>query len=161
MSSLALAGESAELPVHLEESHAGEFYHLVEALPLNEPHTLVLIDAHSDASGIADSDAVREAGAVADFVIVMPHWRTEHRLEPDERQLRFAQSLFEAGADLIVSSGPHVVQLLQHTRSAAWHSRWATPFSVAPAQMPSGQMEPCSKLPWRPMQSVHNWSEHA
>ena len=47
------------LPIHIEESHAGTFYHLVETLPLNEPHTLVLIDAHSDANGSADSDAIR------------------------------------------------------------------------------------------------------
>ena len=62
---------------------------------------------------------VREAGTMADFVIVMPHWGTEHRLEPDERQLRIAQSLFEAGVDLIVGSGPHVVQRLQHTRAGS------------------------------------------
>jgi hypothetical protein len=62
---------------------------------------------------------VREAGTTAEFVIVMPHWGTEHRLEPDERQLRIAQSLFEAGADLIVGSGPHVVQRLQHTRAGS------------------------------------------
>ena len=49
------------LPVHIEESHAGTFYHLVETLPLNEPHTLVLIDAHSDANGIANSDEIRAA----------------------------------------------------------------------------------------------------
>ncbi len=62
---------------------------------------------------------VREAAAEADFVIVMPHWGTEHRLVPDERQLRVAQTLFEAGADLIVGSGPHVVQRLQHTRAGS------------------------------------------
>jgi len=49
------------LPVHVEESHAGAFYHLVEALPLKEPHTLVLIDAHCDANGIATSDDIRAA----------------------------------------------------------------------------------------------------
>ncbi|WP_395737545.1 CapA family protein [Prosthecobacter sp.] len=49
------------LPVHVEESHAGAFYHLVETLPLREAHTLVLIDAHCDANGIANSDEIRKA----------------------------------------------------------------------------------------------------
>lgn len=49
------------LPIHIEESHAGTFYHLVETLPFKEPHTLVLIDAHCDANGIADSDEIRSA----------------------------------------------------------------------------------------------------
>lgn len=51
----------ATLPVYLEESHAGAFYHLVETLPLAEPHTLILVDAHSDASAIPGSDAIRAA----------------------------------------------------------------------------------------------------
>lgn len=49
------------LPVHIEESHAGAFYHLVETVPLHEPHTLVLIDAHCDANDSADSDEIRSA----------------------------------------------------------------------------------------------------
>jgi hypothetical protein len=53
--------QAQTLPIHLEESHAGAFYHLVETLPFNEPHTLVLIDAHSDANGIAHSDEIRTA----------------------------------------------------------------------------------------------------
>jgi poly-gamma-glutamate capsule biosynthesis protein CapA/YwtB (metallophosphatase superfamily) len=58
---------------------------------------------------------VREAKALADWVIIMPHWGAEHRLEPDERQLHLAQSLLTSGADLIVGSGPHVVQRLEHS----------------------------------------------
>lgn len=49
------------LPVWLEESHAGSFYFFADTLPLNEPHTLVLIDAHSDASAIPNSDLIRES----------------------------------------------------------------------------------------------------
>jgi len=54
------AEDSPLLDIYFEESHAGTFYHLAETLPLEEPHTLVLIDAHSDASAIANSDAIRE-----------------------------------------------------------------------------------------------------
>src|SRR3954463_15042920 len=54
------AAAPTKLDIYFEESHAGSFYHLAEILPLEEPHTLVLIDAHSDASAIANSDAIRE-----------------------------------------------------------------------------------------------------
>ena len=47
------------LPVFLEDSHAGSFYWIAENVPLDEPHTLVLFDAHSDASQVFDSDEVR------------------------------------------------------------------------------------------------------
>lgn len=50
-----------ELPVYLEESHAGTFYHFASTLPLDEPHTLILVDAHTDATGLAGSDEVRTA----------------------------------------------------------------------------------------------------
>ncbi len=50
-----------DLPVWIEESHAGSFYFFVETLRLSEPHTLVLFDAHSDANGIPKSDSIREA----------------------------------------------------------------------------------------------------
>jgi hypothetical protein len=58
---LAFDLRSETLPIHLEESHAGTFYQWVETLPFNEAHTLVLVDAHSDANGVANSDAIRSA----------------------------------------------------------------------------------------------------
>lgn len=58
---LASQALAQTLPVYLEESHAGAFYHLVETLPLREAHTLVLIDAHCDANGMANSDEIRAA----------------------------------------------------------------------------------------------------
>ena len=58
---LARPALAQTLPVYIEESHAGAFYHLVETLPLREAHTLVLIDAHCDANGMANSDEIRKA----------------------------------------------------------------------------------------------------
>jgi hypothetical protein len=57
----AVARAATELPVYVEESHAGSFYFLAGTLPLDEPHTLILVDAHTDASGIAASDEIRAA----------------------------------------------------------------------------------------------------
>ena len=48
------------LPIYVEDSHAGSFYWLAEHLDLDEDHTLVHFDAHSDASAIFDSDKLRE-----------------------------------------------------------------------------------------------------
>jgi hypothetical protein len=73
------------LPVHVEESHAGTFYHLVETLPLNEPHTLVLIDAHCDANGIAESDeirsAIRRGPTVQKRTAMLAEWRKTGRIQ--------------------------------------------------------------------------------
>ena len=52
---------SSQLPIYIEDSHAGSFYFLAEHLDLDLPHTLLLFDAHSDASPIFNSDAIRAA----------------------------------------------------------------------------------------------------
>lgn len=74
-----------KLPVHVEESHAGAFYHLVETLPSKEPHTLVLFDAHSDANGIASSDTIRadirRGPTVESRNAMLKRWRQEGRIQ--------------------------------------------------------------------------------
>jgi poly-gamma-glutamate capsule biosynthesis protein CapA/YwtB (metallophosphatase superfamily) len=49
----------AQLEIYLEDSHAGTFYHWAQQLDLEQPHTLVLVDAHSDASRMLGSDRLR------------------------------------------------------------------------------------------------------
>jgi hypothetical protein len=49
------------LPIYIEDNHAGTFYWLAQNLDLDQPCTLILFDAHSDASGIFDSDKIRDA----------------------------------------------------------------------------------------------------
>jgi Bacterial capsule synthesis protein PGA_cap len=63
--SQALAS-SSQLPIYIEDSHAGSFYFLAEHLDLDRPHTFLLFDAHSDASAIFNSDAIRAAMRLAD-----------------------------------------------------------------------------------------------
>jgi poly-gamma-glutamate capsule biosynthesis protein CapA/YwtB (metallophosphatase superfamily) len=57
---------SSQLPIYIEDSHAGSFYFLAEHLDLDRPHTFLLFDAHSDASAIFNSDAIRTAIRSAD-----------------------------------------------------------------------------------------------
>lgn len=56
---VALADTPARLPVYIEDSHAGSFYWIIQNLQLQGDYTLVLIDAHSDATQVFDSDAIR------------------------------------------------------------------------------------------------------
>src|SRR5438034_2903182 len=49
------------LPIYIEDNHAGTFYWLAQNVDLDQPCTLILFDAHSDASGIFDSDKIRDA----------------------------------------------------------------------------------------------------
>jgi poly-gamma-glutamate synthesis protein (capsule biosynthesis protein) len=56
---------------------------------------------------------VRQARQAADLVIVMLHWGFEYQAQVDPAQRSLAQSLFEAGADLVVGHHPHVTQSLE------------------------------------------------
>lgn len=56
--------------------------------------------------------AVAAAREEADAVVVLAHWGYEYDRRPDPAQLRAADLLVQAGADLIVGHHPHVVQEL-------------------------------------------------
>jgi poly-gamma-glutamate synthesis protein (capsule biosynthesis protein) len=55
-------------------------------------------------------DRIAAAAATADHVVVMPHWGYEYEYYPDPRFMVQARAMIAAGADLVVGSGPHVVQ---------------------------------------------------
>ncbi|MEK7665948.1 MAG: AmmeMemoRadiSam system protein B [Patescibacteria group bacterium] len=57
---------------------------------------------------------IKEAKIEGRLVIVMPHWGTEYREEPDSSQIRLAQLMVDAGADLVVGGHPHVPQDLEY-----------------------------------------------
>jgi hypothetical protein len=58
---VAASAAAKVLPIYIEDNHAGTFYWLAKNLDLDQPCTLILFDAHSDASGIFDSDKIRDA----------------------------------------------------------------------------------------------------
>jgi len=76
----AAAGASV-LPIYIEDNHAGRFYWLAQNIDLDQPCTLILFDAHSDASGIFDSDKIR--GALRNVAsgparqVLLDRWRSE------------------------------------------------------------------------------------
>ncbi len=67
------------LPIYIEDSHAGSFYWLAEHLDLGEEFTLIHFDAHTDASGIFDSDQIRErlrrVGSLEERRQLLERWR--------------------------------------------------------------------------------------
>lgn len=53
---------------------------------------------------------LKEAQSNADFTIVSAHWGTEDSGTINQNQEKWAQLLADAGADLIIGTGPHVLQ---------------------------------------------------
>lgn len=56
------------------------------------------------------AEDIKAAKEAADIVIVFPHWGTEYKTTPSKYQIKFAQEMAEAGADLIIGTHPHVPQ---------------------------------------------------
>ncbi|MGE5212352.1 MAG: CapA family protein [Nitrospirota bacterium] len=80
MASGAFAGAANTLPIYIEDNHAGTFYWLSQNIDLDQSYTLVLFDAHSDASGIFDSDkiryALRNVASTQDRQRLLHRWRS-------------------------------------------------------------------------------------
>lgn len=71
----------AGLPIFIEDDHSGSFHILAEHLSLEEPHSLILFDSHSDASHHPRSDdlrrAIREVANRAERKEVLDTFRSE------------------------------------------------------------------------------------
>ncbi|MEJ6488427.1 CapA family protein [Leucobacter sp. USCH14] len=56
------------------------------------------------------TDLMTQADELADVVVVSAHWGTEDSHEVNDQQRAFAQRVADLGADVIVGTGPHVLQ---------------------------------------------------
>jgi len=56
------------------------------------------------------TDAIQRARAVADVVIILPHWGREFSGEISYTQRQGAQAMIDAGATLVIGNHPHRVQ---------------------------------------------------
>ncbi|MFC4994595.1 CapA family protein [Rubritalea tangerina] len=74
------------LPVYIEDSHAGSFEFLCKELDFDESYTLVLFDAHSDASAVDASDTIRKslhkARSSSARVASAREWRERGLIQP-------------------------------------------------------------------------------
>lgn len=85
----------------------------LNGIPLPEPWAVRMMDAELVA---ADVTAARAAGA--ELVVACPHWGDEYAAAPNDNQRAWAQTLADAGADLIIGGHPHVLQPLEAIASA-------------------------------------------
>jgi poly-gamma-glutamate capsule biosynthesis protein CapA/YwtB (metallophosphatase superfamily) len=76
---IAASAAAKVLPIYIEDNHAGTFHWLAQQVDLDQPCTLILFDAHSDASGIFDSDKIRNAlrnvASPRERQVLLDRWR--------------------------------------------------------------------------------------
>lgn len=65
----------------------------------------------------SDVHKLRDAGA--EVIVCFMHWGIEYRTSPCKSQLSMAQTLADAGVDVIIGSHPHMVQPAQYVTSAS------------------------------------------
>ena len=80
-------------------------------IPVSEEYLVNLIDSDTMVSDI------KEARKNADVVVVMPHMGNEYETDPRDIFVEWADLVFDAGADIVLASHPHV---LQKWNTAPW-----------------------------------------
>lgn len=60
---------------------------------------------------------IDNAKQASDIVCVSMHWQTEDITVPDESQLQITEKLLEYGADIIIGTGPHVLQPIEYKQN--------------------------------------------
>lgn len=102
-------------------------------------------------------DKIAEARENSDFVIVYIHWGTEKTDQPDWSQPGMAQSLAEAGADLIIGDHPHVLQPLANVKNVPviyslgnyWFNSSTLDTCLVKVKVKDGEMQSFQFLPAR------------
>ncbi len=56
---------------------------------------------------------ITEAKSAGYFTVVLPHWGVEYERFPSESQARTAREWIDLGADAVIGSHPHVVQIIE------------------------------------------------
>lgn len=77
-------------------------------IPVPEDYLVNIID-----DDVMVSD-IREARKNADVVVVMPHMGNEYETYPRDIFVEWADMMFEAGADIVLASHPHVLQKMEY-----------------------------------------------
>ena len=81
----ATSRAATPLPVYLADNHAETFGWVARTVDLDEPHALVLIDAHTDASAAERSEEIREqvrrVASVEERAARVEDWRAHGRLQ--------------------------------------------------------------------------------
>jgi hypothetical protein len=80
--------------------------------PFNQVNLLYQNNSYGDQGGVRQSmlDAVAQAAADTDIVLVAAHWGYEYEFYPHPSQIEAAQALAAAGADIILGAQSHTLQ---------------------------------------------------
>lgn len=83
-------------------------------VPLDKPYLINTLDMYDNAKIEEMLQKVREADeSGVDFVVTIMHFGNEYFDYPNSYQKKMVDKLFEAGADIIIGSHPHVLQPLE------------------------------------------------
>lgn len=87
------------------------------SLPTGRPYMVSMLENTKVVSDI------KKADALADFVIVVPHWGMEYTHVPVNQpgiydEVGWAQTMADSGADLIIAAHPHVIQPVEWITAA-------------------------------------------
>lgn len=77
-------------------------------IPVPDDYLVNLIDGNNMTADI------REAKQHADVVVVMPHMGNEYETSPRDVFVEWADRMFDAGADIVLASHPHVLQRMEY-----------------------------------------------
>ncbi|MGN0133866.1 MAG: CapA family protein [Anaerotignum sp.] len=77
-------------------------------IPVPQDYLVNLIDSDTMVSDI------KEARKNADVVVVMPHMGNEYETDPRDVFVEWADLMFDAGADIVLASHPHVLQKMEY-----------------------------------------------
>ena len=77
-------------------------------MPVSSDYSVNLLDG-----GNMEADISR-ARDIADLVVVMPHMGTEYEESVSDKYKALADKMFEAGADIILASHPHILQPMEY-----------------------------------------------
>lgn len=77
-------------------------------IPVPQNYLVNLIDSDTMVSDI------KEARKNADVVVVMPHMGNEYETYPRDVFVEWADLMFDAGADVVLASHPHVLQKMEY-----------------------------------------------
>lgn len=79
-------------------------------IPVPDDYLVNLLDAD-----LMTAD-IKEARQNADVVVVMPHMGNEYEEYPRDIFVEWADLMFEAGADIVLASHPHVLQRMEYRK---------------------------------------------
>lgn len=83
------------------------------SVPDENSYAINNIDFYTQSRIQTMCEQVRSLNENSDFVIVMIHFGNEYVTQPDRYQKSVVDALFEAGADVILGSHPHVIQPME------------------------------------------------